>query len=107
MQDTQDAVDASSTLLDRLHSHKSAVRHACYRLEDMAAILDEVGMERQAKKLDEIAAVLYQSIKLVMDAYGDKLTSDLHESQAATGNMLLAILGGFIGPKASPAEKGE
>ena len=100
--------DSSETLLRRLHEHQDVVRNVARAIDDVAFLLDEVGMERLANRLGNATGALCRSIDELDHAYGDDLSSRLRDSKAMTGSILLATLRGcFVPPTASPSTQPE
>lgn len=79
-------------LIDAVHEMRAVVSSACGRVQSVAMLLEEVGMEKLADRLFDAVEGLSVSSKRLNDAYGDKLNEDLKHSQAMAGNMLMLAL---------------
>ncbi|MCY1741189.1 hypothetical protein [Ensifer sp. SL37] len=79
-------------LLDAVHANRRAMASVADRLEDIASLLGEVGMERLETRIMEAVDDIIIHSKRVSDAFGEDLNQSLRQSQEMTGTILLGLL---------------
>lgn len=82
----------SVKLLDAVLDMRETASSVANSLEDVAAVLNEVGMEKIVKRLDAAANRLVEASKRLYDSYGDDLTDRLNHSSHMEGQLVLLAL---------------
>jgi hypothetical protein len=84
--------DDSLRMIDAVHDMRASVSSACNRIEDVAAVLEEVGMSKLSGRLMFAINGLSECSRRLSEAYGEQLNDDLRHNETMTANLFLLAL---------------
>ncbi|MBY3073436.1 hypothetical protein HFO71_24285 [Rhizobium laguerreae] len=82
----------SIKLLDAVHDMRATALSVARSIDNIAAILSEVGMDKLSVRLDAAANELVVVSSRLSNAYGDDLSERLNGSTHMAGNLLCLAL---------------
>lgn len=79
-------------LNEAVYEARSAMTSAGYRVDDVAALLRAVGLDRAAERLDGISEYLDVAGKNLIEAYSEDLGAQIKHGEEMTGSIIMAAL---------------
>ncbi|NTJ67570.1 hypothetical protein G6M50_06300 [Agrobacterium rhizogenes] len=86
-------------LIDAVHQIRDEIASSCRRVESIAMLLEEVGMDKLSERLWDAVQDLPKCSQRLNNAFSDKLSEDLHHSETIAGSLLLLALKSATGER--------